>query len=111
MVMHMGNRVSVLVSIIIISTFAGCAMLEPGPPQPIKPEQKPTQRPQGPLPPSTKPTYNLMGFPPATKEGYIDGCETAKESEWAFKDLNRYENDAQYRTGWDDGYFICGQNQ
>lgn len=109
----MGSRVRVWVSIVAISTFAGCAMLEPsGPPRPIKPGQKPIiERPQGPLPPSTKPTYNLMGYPPATREGYIDGCETAKNSKWGYKDLVRYESDGQYRTGWDDGFFICGRNR
>ncbi|MCB1986569.1 MAG: hypothetical protein H6936_12650 [Burkholderiales bacterium] len=108
----MGNRVSVLVAIVVISTFVGCAALEPaGPKQPVKPGHKPTERPQGPLPPSTKPTYNLMGYPPATQEGYVDGCETAKETEWGYKDEARYESDGQYRTGWDDGYFICSRNR
>ncbi|MCP5244477.1 MAG: hypothetical protein H6937_00310 [Burkholderiales bacterium] len=107
----MGNRVRVWVSIVVISAFAGCAVLEPGGPQPIKPGQKPIQRPEGPLPSSTKPTYNLMGYPPATQEGYVDGCETAKKSEWGYKNLERYESDGQYRTGWDDGFFICGRNR
>ena len=42
----------------------------------------PTQgeRPEGPLPPSTKPKYNLSGYPANTQQGYIDGCETAKNS-------------------------------
>ena len=108
------NTFIVLASILFVLT--GCAALEPLLPQPqksvIKPPQLPpgkAQRPAGPLPPSTRPTYNLMGYPPASKEGYIDGCETAKKSEWAYKDRARYESEGQYRTGWDDGYFICSR--
>jgi len=100
----------------ILLAFAGCAMIEPvqrPPERPVvKPPQLPpgkAQRPSGPLPPSTRPTYNLMGYPPATQEGYIDGCETAKKSQWGYKDRKRYDSDGQYRTGWDDGYFICNR--
>ncbi len=88
--------------ILIVLVLSGCATLEP---TPTPPEN--IERPAGPLPPSTRPTYNLSGFPPATKEGYIDGCETAKKSEYGFKDLERYESDGQYRMGWDDGFDLC----
>lgn len=94
-------NIKIIVAIFVLLTLVGCAAFQP---QPVSP---PTERPAGPLPPTTKPTYNLMGYPPAAQEGYIDGCETAKESEWAFKDVERYETDGQYRTGWDDGYSIC----
>lgn len=73
--------------------------------QPI-PGKKPV-RPAGPLPESAKPKYNLTGYPVSTQQGYIDGCETAKNTNWAFKDLNRYEKDGQYRMGWDDGFSMC----
>ena len=73
--------------------------------QPI-PGKKPV-RPSGPLPESAKPKYNLTGYPPSTQQGYIDGCETAKNTSWAFKDLNRYDKDGQYRMGWDDGFSMC----
>lgn len=96
----------VLVAMLVLLTLVGCAALQPQPEQP-----PPGERPAGPLPKSTKPTYNLMGYPPATQEGYIDGCETAKESKWAFKDVERYASDGQYRTGWDDGYSICGDKK
>ena len=108
------NTFIVLASILFV--LSGCAALEPLLPQPqksvIKPPQLPpgkAQRPAGPLPPSTRPTYNLMGYPPASKEGYIDGCETAKQSESAYKERARDESEGQYRTGWDDGYFICSR--
>lgn len=100
--------------IIFLTSCATTSQLPPPPPKPAKPsssviQPKPTPRPVGPLPPSTRPTYNLSGFPPATKEGYIDGCETAKKTRWGYKDEVRYTNDLQYRMGWDDGHGICGR--
>ena len=59
------------------------------------------------LPPSTRPTYNLAGYPPAFKDGYIDGCETAKKSTYGLKDEQRFTEDNQYRNGWKDGYNLC----
>lgn len=99
----------------IVLALVGCAGIAPiQPPPPEKPVVKPPklppgklQRPAGPLPPSTRPTYNLMGYPPAVQDGYIDGCETAKKSRWGFKDMKRYQSDGQYKMGWDDGFYIC----
>lgn len=104
---------SSLMLIIFLTSCATTSQLPP-PPKPAKPsssvtQPKPVPRPAGPLPPSTRPTYNLSGFPPATKEGYIDGCETAKKTRWGYKDEARYTNDLQYRMGWDDGHGICGR--
>jgi len=56
---------------------------------------------------ATRPTYNLAGYPPAVKEGYIDGCETAKHSQYAHKDTKRMAEDPQYSMGWNDGFGIC----
>jgi hypothetical protein len=53
------------------------------------------------------PTYNLAGYPPAVREGYIDGCESAKRSRYGRKDAGRMANDAQYAMGWNDGFSIC----
>ncbi|UJP05659.1 MAG: hypothetical protein LZF61_01400 [Nitrosomonas sp.] len=89
--------------IVIMMLAAGCGGLPIQ--QPI-PGKKPV-RPAGPLPESAKPKYNLTGYPESTQQGYIDGCETAKSTKWAFKDLNRYQKDEQYRMGWDDGYSLC----
>jgi hypothetical protein len=58
---------------------------------------------------ATRPTYNLTGYPPAVREGYIDGCETAKRSQYAHKDAKRMNDDGQYAMGWNDGYSICGK--
>jgi hypothetical protein len=54
-----------------------------------------------------RPAYNLAGYPPAVKEGYVDGCESAKGSEWGRKDTKRFAADGQYSMGWNDGYSIC----
>jgi len=74
------------------------------------PGKKP-ERPAGPLPQSAKPKYNLSGYPENTQQGYIDGCETAKRTSWAFKDLNRYDKDDQYRMGWEDGFALCNMKK
>jgi len=58
---------------------------------------------------ASRPTYNLGGYPPAVREGYIDGCESAKETQYARKDANRFAADAQYSMGWNDGFSICGR--
>jgi hypothetical protein len=53
------------------------------------------------------PTYNLTGYPPAVREGYIDGCESAKRTVYARKDAQRMSGDPQYSMGWNDGFSIC----
>ncbi|MBC8022981.1 MAG: hypothetical protein H7Y14_07670, partial [Burkholderiales bacterium] len=56
---------------------------------------------------ASRPTYNLSGYPPAVREGYIDGCESAKKTQYARKDAKRIASDAQYEMGWNDGFSIC----
>ena len=56
-----------------------------------------------------RPAYNLAGYPPAARDGYIDGCESAKRSEYGHKDAQRMAGDPQYATGWNDGYSICSR--
>ena len=84
-----------ITAIFIVSTLAGCTTMGQG------------QRPSGPLPPSTRPTYNLSGYPPAFRDGYIDGCETAKKTSYGYKDGPRFSTDNQYRTGRNDGFGLC----
>jgi hypothetical protein len=55
---------------------------------------------------ASKPTYNLTGYPPAVRDGYVDGCETAKRTSYARKDAARM-SDPQYAMGWNDGFSIC----
>ena len=56
---------------------------------------------------ASRPTYNLTGYPPAVREGYIDGCESAKKTQYARKDAKRMDADPQYSMGWNDGFSIC----
>jgi hypothetical protein len=87
-----------LTVIVVFFALAGCALV-------TGPAGVSTDR--GPLPASTRPVYNLSGYPPAFKDGYVDGCETAKGSSYGFKDERRYVADNQYRMGWSDGFDIC----
>ncbi len=81
-----------------------CAVVPPAPPPtaPETPQVAAKRRTEAP-----RPTYNLTGYPPAVKEGYIDGCESAKHSQYAHKDAARMSSDAQYSMGWNDGFSIC----
>jgi hypothetical protein len=56
---------------------------------------------------AARPNYNLAGYPPAVREGYIDGCESAKATPYARKDAGRMSGDPQYSMGWNDGFSIC----
>lgn len=101
---------SFVVSLILLFTISACSSVPQRQDVPVQPAPSPslqTERPIGPLPPSARPKYNLSGYPLNTQQGYIDGCETAKNSGFAFKDLNRYDRDDQYRMGWDDGFALC----
>jgi len=86
-----------LIAIITILVIAGCA----------SPSANKKIKPLVPLASSTLPTYNLAGYRPAFKDGYIDGCETAKKSSYGLKDEKRFAEENQYRNGWKDGYNLC----
>lgn len=58
-------------------------------------------------PKAQSPNVNLAGFPPAFKEGYADGCASAKALVGSKKDDQRFKSDVQYAQGWRDGYDIC----
>ncbi len=85
----------------------GCAtVVVPPPPAtvpetPVQAQERRTQ--------ASRPTYNLSGYPPAVRDGYIDGCESAKRTQYARKDAKRFADDGQYSMGWNDGYSICGK--
>ena len=90
----------------IVLVLAGCATRPPAPPpastKPETPAQAQERRQQ-----ASRPTYNLAGYPPAVREGYIDGCESAKGTSYGRKDAARFASDAQYQMGWNDGFGIC----
>jgi len=39
------------------------------------------------------------------RQGYADGCASIGSVE--HKDAVRFKSDGQYRTGWQDGNFLC----
>jgi len=82
---------------------AGCATSPVGPP-PATPYGTPTPtQPQGnPNPPAD---VNLQGFPLEYRQGYADGCASVSGHER--KDASRFKNDAQYRSGWQEGNALC----
>ncbi len=81
-----------------------CAAIAPGPPPEETPAQATQRRIEAP-----KPAYNLSGYPPAVRDGYIDGCETAKGSSYGRKDARRIASEPQYSMGWNDGFSICSK--
>jgi hypothetical protein len=87
--------------------LAGCAA-RPFiiPEQPETPKESTERRSK-----ATRPAYNLTGYPPAVRDGYIDGCESAKQSDYARKDARRMAGDKQYAMGWNDGFSICKKRQ
>ena len=99
-----------LAAVALLYALAGCAVLT-GPHTQAPPPDKP-ETPAAAVERRTaasKPTYNLAGYPPAVREGYIDGCESAKRTQYARKDAKRFAADPQYSMGWNDGYGICGK--
>ncbi len=87
---------------VLVVLAAGCAVSPVPRDRPETPAQAQARRSHAP-----RPTYNLSGYPPAVREGYIDGCEAAKGSRYARRDARRMEDDPQYAMGWNDGYSIC----
>jgi hypothetical protein len=57
------------------------------------------------------PKINLSGFPPAFRDGYADGCQSAKPLALKRRDESRFAKDPQYASGWRDGYDICRRSK
>jgi hypothetical protein len=57
------------------------------------------------------PKINLAGFPPAFRDGYVDGCRSAQPGTSKQRDETRFAHDAQYAMGWRDGNDICRKHQ
>ena len=76
----------------------------PAPEQAETPTQATERRAQ-----AARPTYNLAGYPPAVREGYIDGCESAKRPPTRTRTPKRMASDPQYSMGWNDGFSICSK--
>ena len=58
-----------------------------------------------------EPHVNLAGYPPAFRDGYLDGCNSARHSGKTIQDESRYKNDSMYASGWRDGFDICSKKQ
>ncbi len=56
-------------------------------------------------PTAARPGINLSGYSVAFKEGYADGCETARQA--PRRNAKRYGTDADYTMGWNDGQAMC----
>ena len=94
--------------------LAACSTqpVTPPPPEsvpaaPVTPAPAPPPKPQTPPTTSAKPpsNVNLQGFPLPYRQGYADGCASVGATEQ--KDAARFKSDGQYRTGWQDGVFLC----
>ncbi|HET9576303.1 MAG TPA: hypothetical protein VFP44_00655 [Usitatibacter sp.] len=97
-----------LLAAAVVLVLAGCAGVRPAPEvtkvpdRPETPKQAQERRGQ-----AARPAYNLAGYPPAVKDGYIDGCESAKRTRFARRDAKRMGDDPQYAMGWNDGFALC----
>ena len=96
-----------LAAVSLAAALAGCAA-RPVAVQPVTTPESAAQA-QARREQASAPKYNLAGYPPAVRDGYIDGCETAKGTRYGRKDAGRFAADAQYQMGWNDGYGICGK--
>jgi len=66
-----------------------------------------------------QPRWSIPQGPPAYRAGYTDGCLTAQEAAISdvhplrltnpkvYKDAQRFEEDIEYRAGWNDAYETC----
>ena len=90
--------------------LAACAS---APPSVVTPPPAGAPAPQAPPLPRTAepppPPVNLSGFPLPYRQGYADGCASAKGAER--KDAARFSADGNYRTGWHDGLWQCGKKK
>jgi hypothetical protein len=89
---HEGFRLAALALPLLL---AACASVSP-------PAAAPATQAGNPNPPAN---VNLSGYPLEFRQGYADGCASARGS--AQRDEARYKADSQYRQGWEDGKSIC----
>ena len=104
------NRVARTLAPLLVLAACGTQPVTPPPPPsaPATPEA-PAPPPKPQTPPTTHPNppsnVNLQGFPLAYRQGYADGCASVGSTEQ--RDAARFKSDGQYRTGWQDGVFLC----
>lgn len=88
---------AVMFAIACALSMTACVTAPVGP----SPAAPPLPRNAEPPPPSV----NLSGFPLPYRQGYADGCASAKGPER--KDSERFGADPNYRMGWMDGIALC----
>ena|SRR5687768_4224632 len=120
LILNEGGTMRAIAAILLATTILGCtptttgqkeAPKEASPSVPSPPSSSSSPSPSPPPQPTRRPVYNLTGFSPGFKDGYIDGCETAKKTANGGKDEQRFAEDKQYRLGWNDGFSLCGRNR
>lgn len=52
---------------------------------------------------------NQSGYSAAFKQGYADGCDSTRAARR--RDEQRYQKDADYMMGWNDGSSICSKRK
>ena len=60
-------------------------------------------------PQSSQPQVNLSGYSAAFRQGYTDGCDSARSS--LRRDERRYRSDGDYMMGWNDGHSMCQRSR
>ena len=85
----------------LISTIATAALLMSACASPQSQSQSQSQ--------SEQPDYNLSGYPPAFRDGYVDGCDSTRQPASTVRDEGRFKTDSTYATGWRDGFDMCSQ--
>lgn len=63
----------------------------------------------GDAPPASRPApnVNLSGYTAAFKDGYADGCDSARGTQR--RDAKRYGGETDYMMGWNDGHAMCAR--
>ena len=98
----MRRHAPTLFPLLLLAAACAAPRIAPPPDKPELPAAAEKRRQQ-----AARPLYNLTGYPPAVRDGYIDGCESAKKTPYARKDAKRMAVDPQYEMGWNDGFSIC----
>jgi hypothetical protein len=57
--------------------------------------------------PKKEPEFNIAGYPPAFRAGFLDGCNSAHHPSSPTKDTARAKAEPQYAQGWRDGMDMC----
>jgi hypothetical protein len=97
----LSRRLGLPVALVIV--VGGCSQVATRPA--VEPPARPSAQPIAPDVEPPPPAINLSGFPLPYRQGYADGCASAKGAER--KDATRFTADGNYRTGWQDGLALC----